>query len=627
MFQRLTRDRSALPTLFFLTALAIALGPLLAACGGSSTATGLDDSHWNLSAMKTSAGGAAPPTPGSALTLEIGGDKLSGSAGCNTYSGTVAHSNGDNGSFTVSQVTATNKSCATPTGVMGQEQAYLAALKTASAYTIESDSLFLYDATHAPILSYVRSASLPLTSTLWRMTGYATGADALTPAPQDTSTLTVFSANGKVTGAMGSQTFNAPYKTSNDTITISTPQSAGDAAQLSAFLAALTAAKKYTITGAQLFLTGSDGRPVAAFADSAHAPPLAHTAWFLRKFDFGSGFGPVASALNVTFTLDGAGKLSGVMGCNSYQGTYATGGARIGIGDIAVAQNTRTCSFSQDAVTQEQQYPGALPLGTGFGVFGSHLLLTKIDGAPLAEYAAVFDQPALSATTWRLLAYRSAEGKPTPALEGAAVTAFFDGRGGLTGSAGCNTYQASYTTNRDALSIRTPSSTQKSCASPAGVMEQEQRYLAGLPSVATHTVAGPTLQLFTADGTVFAVYQATPPSTDVPLVGTSWYLQDFKTAQGTILGVTNPRDYTLAFAADGHLMIRADCNSGTGSYTADEGNISIKVLEMSQATCNPSSLWQQYLQALAQVPTYRQTNDTLTLNLPPKGDLRFLAQS
>src|SRR5262249_41525999 len=158
--------------------------------------------------------------------------------------------------------------------------------------------------------------------------------------------------------------------------------------QLTAFLSALTAAKKYTITGAQLVLTASDGRPVAVFAETAHAPPLTHTAWFLRKFDFGSGFAPVASALNVTFTLDGAGKLSGVMGCNSYQGTYATGGARIGIGDISVTQNTRTCSFSQDAVTQEGQYPGALPQGTGFGLFGSHLLLTKIDGSPLAEYTA-----------------------------------------------------------------------------------------------------------------------------------------------------------------------------------------------------------------------------------------------
>jgi heat shock protein HslJ len=607
--------RGALLTLLSLTLLA----PLLVACGGSSTPAGLDGSHWNLSAFKARDGGAAPPTPGSALTLEISGAQLSGSAGCNTYSGSVAHSNG---AFTVGQLAVTAKSCATPDGVMEQEQEYLTALKTASAYEIEGDSLFLYDAARAPILSYVRSASLSLINTLWRMTGYDAG--ALTPAPQDAPTLTVFSANGQVTGAAGRQTFHAPYKTTNDTITISAPQSVGASEQTTAFLSALTSATKYTITGAQLILTAADGRPVVAFADSAHAPTLANTTWFLRKFNFGAGFDPVASALNVTLNFDGTGKLSGVVGCNSYQGTYATGGARIGIGNIQVTQNT--CSNEQDALAQEAQYPSTLPLGTGFGIFSTRLLLTKIDGSPLAEYVAIFDRPALIGTTWRLLGYHGNSAELTPALAGAEVTAFFDGRGGLTGSAGCNTYQASYTTNRDALTIRTPSSTLKTCDSPSGVMEQEQRYLAGLPSVATFTVAGPFLQLFTREGAVFAIYRATPPSQELPLVGTSWYIQEFRRANGVINGVPNPRDYTLAFAAEGQMTIRADCNSGTGSYTADGKNISIKVLEMTKAACSANSLSEPFLLTLAQATTYQQTSGSLTLNVPPSGDLRFLAQ-
>jgi heat shock protein HslJ len=74
------------------------------------------------------------------------------------------------------------------------------------------------------------------------------------------------------------------------------------------------------------------------------------------------------------------------------------------------------------------------------------------------------------------------------------------------------------------------------------------------------------------------------------------------------------------------MTIRADCNSGTGSYTVDGGNISIKVLAMTQATCSANSLSGQFLQALTQATTYLQTNDTLTLSIPPKGELRFLAQ-
>src|SRR5262245_19662179 len=104
MFQIHPRGRGALLTLLFV----VAIMPLLAACGGSTTAAGLDGSHWNLSAMKASAGGATPPLPGTAITLEISGDAVSGSAGCNTYSGSVQH---DNSAFTVGQLAVTNKAC------------------------------------------------------------------------------------------------------------------------------------------------------------------------------------------------------------------------------------------------------------------------------------------------------------------------------------------------------------------------------------------------------------------------------------------------------------------------------------------------------------------------------------
>src|SRR5207344_387686 len=96
------------------------------------------------------------PLPGTAVTLEISGESVSGSAGCNTYSGSVKHDNGDNGAFTVGQLAVTTKACS-PTEIMDQEQQYLTTLQTAKTYQIDGDSLFLYDSTHAPILSYVRS--------------------------------------------------------------------------------------------------------------------------------------------------------------------------------------------------------------------------------------------------------------------------------------------------------------------------------------------------------------------------------------------------------------------------------------------------------------------------------------
>ena len=56
-------------------------------------------------------------------------------------------------------------------------------------------------------------------------------------------------------------------------------------------------------------------------------------------------------------------------------------------------------------------------------------------------------------------------------------------RGGrLTGSAGCNTYNATFTIDGGAIEITPPATTRKICPEPEGVMEQETAYLAALAS-------------------------------------------------------------------------------------------------------------------------------------------------
>jgi heat shock protein HslJ len=87
------------------------------------------------------------------------------------------------------------------------------------------------------------------------------------------------------------------------------------------------------------------------------------------------------------------------------------------------------------------------------------------------------------------------------------VTATFGAGGALTGSAGCNTYRATYTAGNGTIEISEPVATRKACADPDGVMEQEQAYLSALPSAAHYTVEGSTLSLLTAEGTYVAIYQ------------------------------------------------------------------------------------------------------------------------
>lgn len=73
-------------------------------------------------------------------------------------------------------------------------------------------------------------------------------------------------------------------------------------------------------------------------------------------------------------------------------------------------------------------------------------------------------------------------GAPQPVIAGTSITAsFVDDT--ISGSAGCNNYAGTLTPVDDHFTISGIISTQMFCEQPAGVMEQEQAYLAGLATV------------------------------------------------------------------------------------------------------------------------------------------------
>lgn len=85
--------------------------------------------------------GVSTLIPDSKITAVFGdGGKLTGSAGCNEYTGTFEL---DKGALTISGLSATEKACETPPGVMEQEQAFLAALPKTASYTVDGTSLTL----------------------------------------------------------------------------------------------------------------------------------------------------------------------------------------------------------------------------------------------------------------------------------------------------------------------------------------------------------------------------------------------------------------------------------------------------------------------------------------------------
>jgi heat shock protein HslJ len=102
------------------------------------------------------------------------------------------------------------------------------------------------------------------------------------------------------------------------------------------------------------------------------------------------------------------------------------------------------------------------------------------------------DNP-LAGTSWRATALNG-----NTVLDGTTLTASFGQGGGLDGSAGCNSYSASYLVQGRLLSITPPSATGMLCGEPEGIMEQESAFLAALQTAGSFSLeAG---ELYIQDG-------------------------------------------------------------------------------------------------------------------------------
>jgi len=56
-----------------------------------------------------------------------------------------------------------------------------------------------------------------------------------------------------------------------------------------------------------------------------------------------------------------------------------------------------------------------------------------------------------------------------------------------------------------------PAATRMACAEPAGIMKQEQEYLAALPTAATYQITGDRLEMRTAEGAIVATFERRNP--------------------------------------------------------------------------------------------------------------------
>jgi len=113
----------------------------LTACGGGNSASDdpLDGTSWELMAYRKTR-----PISGTTITATFEDGKVSGSAGCNSYSGSY-QVYGDN-RIAIGPTAITEMACMEPEGVMEQEMTFIEFLTGAQTFQLTDEQLQLFRA-------------------------------------------------------------------------------------------------------------------------------------------------------------------------------------------------------------------------------------------------------------------------------------------------------------------------------------------------------------------------------------------------------------------------------------------------------------------------------------------------
>jgi heat shock protein HslJ len=233
--------------------------------------------------------------------------------------------------------------------------------------------------------------------------------------------------------------------------------------------------------------------------------PLTGTSWLLVDLNGQSILPDTMITLNF-----GAEKISGTDGCNNFSTSYKVNGEKINIGKDV----TSTMMACPDPVMQQAStYIAALTQSSSYEINGEQLTLVDSGGKTLATFK--MQKSELGGTSWIVTGYNNGNQAVVSVIIDTELTAEFSIDGSISGSAGCNTYNASFETTGKSIKIGQAATTRKMCAEPAGVMEQETQYLTALGTAATYIIDGNKLELRTSDGALavqFISSQAAPTS-------------------------------------------------------------------------------------------------------------------
>lgn len=212
--------------------------------------------------------------------------------------------------------------------------------------------------------------------------------------------------------------------------------------------------------------------------------------------------------------------------------------------------------------------------------------------------------PEMPPVVWELqsMTTRGATVSPT---DPAAYTIQFLADGELRVRADCNRGRATYELDDQSISVGPVALTRMGC--PQG--SHDAKFVDALTRASAWSFADDTLVL-TIPGDEGSLTFA--PA----LEGVVWQWQGFQGGDDSVLDPTDPAAYTVEFQPDGMLRIRADCNHGNWSWSAEPPEITIVPGMMTLVGCEEGSLGDRFSLDLEAASSFVFRDGRLFLALP-----------
>lgn len=431
---------------------------------------GLDGTLWQVRAYNDGRSAVTSVLEGTEITAEFDNDnRVTGSAGCNDYFGTFLTTEG---SIFVGRLGVTRRLCSQPSGVMEQEAAYLAALESATIYTIEGNDLTLRDSSDAIAVMLVRVLGVTLPEP---EPGVPTGR---VTAPHGVNVRTGPGTNFPTLGV-------APYGTEGEIIgrsadgawwVVAVPTAPGGSAWVSADFVAASDADDVPIIAAPpppVIIPPPTPLPTPTPVPAATPTPSPQISFTADRTTINQG-----ECTTLRWSVEN------VQAVWVYpQGQPYQNYPRVGQGSEQVCPPTTT--------TYEMRV-----LQRNGAVVFRQVTVNVVPAAPTNP---------LNGTAWQVTSYNNGQNAVVTPISGTNLTTRFDASQ-LSGNSGCNQYSGPYSVSGTSIWIGDMAAGMMMCSDVPGIMEQETAFLAALRSAATFRFDGNRLELRGWDGSIAVIF-------------------------------------------------------------------------------------------------------------------------